>query len=1111
MMRVFKNVVTISLLSAVCASTLLYASPTKSELDSHKKIVGYFPEWGVYSAHNNYAPSDTPFEKITHINYAFARIIDGEIAIFDDWAATGITFGESWDSPYKGNLGQFKKLKKSHPNTSILISVGGWTQSAGFHDVALSEASREKFALSCVEFIRQWDFDGVDIDWEFPTQQRQPDKIDNASDTGTPKADANERYTFTLLLKTLRKTLDKAGKEDGKYYQLTAAVGASESTINNIETNKYYKYLDFINLMSYDMHGAWESKTNHQSPLYANPNIDDPNNLSIEHAVELMEQAGVPSYKIVIGSPYYSRGWSGVKDDGADSDLPGLFATASSGAKGIWDGGRAAGVNPYYHIKGVMQNDSSFKKYRDPYSKVPYLYSKSKGEMYTYEDEVSIKVKADYVNDNALGGVIFWELSADYPSKGSALTTVLFNTLLDGIHPVYTNTTTQSSSSSSSSSATYSSQSTAALSSSSSSTSSSQSSQNTIEGYAPWRNSEIYFQGDKVAYQGAIYTALWWNRDNEPESKQWGPWEKESTQQSSSEAFSSSLTISISSSSVAQSSSSLAFNQSSAQSSSEDTQEYGTIKPWSATDIYIKGMYVSYEGRIYMAKWWTRGEAPSTKQWGVWQWIENESDSSSSEESSTSSSSSFISSEISSSSSSKSASQSSVAAGVSLYDSSKIYLQGDRVSYNGYIYEAQWWSRGDIPTGEPYSVWQKVGDLDDSSTMEMSSSSQSSSSSRSSESTTGGYTISQADLDTSEASLTSSELFKEVKASIATRSNEQVEQIAPLKASNPSNVKRVEAILSASDWDYLFAHRAKEYTYENFLKAVGKVPAFCGDYDDGRDSDTICRKSLATMFAHFTQETGGHNSYDSIPQWRQGLVYLREVGWDESMRGGYNGECNPDVWQGKTWPCGTFDNGEFKSYFGRGAKQLSYNYNYGPFSEAMTGDIRTLLDNPELVADTWYNLASAVFFFVYPQPPKPSMLHVVDGTWQPNANDLAANLTPGFGVTTQIINGGVECGGSVEVAQSLNRIEYYQNFANYLGVTIPEGEVLGCKGMQQFASNGAGALNIYWEQDWSYNANNPDGKSYACKLVGYQTPFSAFKKGDYAKCVENFFDVTITN
>ena len=151
--------------------------------------------------------------------------------------------------------------------------------------------------------------------------------------------------------------------------------------------------------------------------------------------------------------------------------------------------------------------------------------------------------------------------------------------------------------------------------------------------------------------------------------------------------------------------------------------------------------------------------------------------------------------------------------------------------------------------------------------------------------------------------------------------------------------------------------------------------------------------------------------------------------------------------------------------------------------------MRTLLDRPDLVADTWLNLASAVFFYTYPQPPKPSMLHVIDGTWQPNDHDKQNGLVPGFGVTTQIINGGVECGGPVEHAQSQNRINYYREFANYLGVAVPSDEVLGCKNMKVFDDNGAGALPIYWEQDWSYVAENPNGgKSYAWQAGGLPDP-----------------------
>ncbi|MDE1712291.1 chitinase, partial (plasmid) [Chromobacterium amazonense] len=118
---------------------------------------------------------------------------------------------------------------------------------------------------------------------------------------------------------------------------------------------------------------------------------------------------------------------------------------------------------------------------------------------------------------------------------------------------------------------------------------------------------------------------------------------------------------------------------------------------------------------------------------------------------------------------------------------------------------------------------------------------------------------------------------------------------------------------------------------------------------------------------------------------------------------GYNTECDDPVFN-KVWACGKNPDGSWKKYFGRGAKQLSYNYNYGPFSQAMNnGDQSVLLQNPDLVASTWLNLASATFFFVYPQPPKPSMLQVIDGTWVPNAADIAAGAGNNFATTIMII------------------------------------------------------------------------------------------------------------
>jgi GH18 family chitinase/chitodextrinase len=1007
---------------SLAAVSALYGAPTKAELDSMKKIVGYFPEWGIYSGHNNYLPANVPFDKVTHVNYAFATIKDGVIAHFDTYAATEVMHGEAWDSPYVGNLGQFEKLKKAYPHLSMMVSVGGWTQSGNFHDVAATQEARERFAASVVQYIRTYKMDGVDIDWEYPGSYREPDLTDNSNDQGTPKADESEKETFTLLLKTLRRYLDEAGGQDGKYYQLTAALSASERVIDFIEPSKFAQYLDFLNIMTYDMHGAWDGTTNHQSALFANHNA--PDKLNVDAVVKQYLEYGVDPKKLVVGTPFYSRGWKGVAYRKLDDGLEGLFSQAQGGANGIWDGGVAGGMNPYYHLI-EMEKDPSFTKYFDEEAKATYLYSSEKGEFYTYEDKRSLQAKIDYVKEKGLGGMIIWELSADAPQESgeSLLAEITAGFYPEGIILSGEGNTTDGTGDTGGTSDDNNESGGEDDATDGGSTDGSGDTGTSGTTPSAWNPDTVYLAGDVVTYGGVTYTAKWWTQGDVPGADEWGPWEENGTgtdegvDNGSGDTGSGDTT----------------------DGSGSDGEDNGTIDPdndaestWQENTIYTGGEVVLYNGVKYQAKWWTQGDVPGADEWGPWERISDDTPlSEGSDDNSTSS--------------------------------------------------------GGTDDGTQTGSGEEETDGGDTNAL---------------------TTVSLAALQAREAELTDTEAMRQVKASIATLENEEVEKIVPLRAENPENVKRVEQLVSAEQWEYLFPKRSPEYTYENFLKAVGKFPAFCGEYDDGRDADAICRKSLATMFAHFTQETGGHTEGWDVPQWRQGLVHVREMGWTEEMRNGYNAECSLDLWQGQTYPCGTFEDGSFKSYFGRGAKQLSYNYNYGPFSEAMTGDVHTLLDHPELVADTWYNLASAVFFFVYPQPPKPSMLHVVDGTWQPNENDIASGLVPGFGVTTNIINGGVECGGSVEVAQSLNRIGYYREFAEYLGVPVAEDEVLGCAGMKQFSSDGAGALPVYWEEDWSWSSQTPDGRSYQCQLVNYQTPYSAFKEGDYIKCVEDKFDVT---
>jgi len=338
--------------------------------------------------------------------------------------------------------------------------------------------------------------------------------------------------------------------------------------------------------------------------------------------------------------------------------------------------------------------------------------------------------------------------------------------------------------------------------------------------------------------------------------------------------------------------------------------------------------------------------------------------------------------------------------------------------------------------------------------------------------------------------------LQRVRRSISTRSNEEVERVKPLSPDNPENVKIVERLVSSRKWEFFFPIRNAVYSYRSFLQAVAKFSGFC-------DTEEVCKLSLAVIFAHFTQETGGHDRSLEIPEWRQGLYFVEEAGCSDRDCG-YSKNCAQATWLTETWPCQKDKNGKFHNYHGRGAKQISYNYNYGQFSTFMFDNATVLLEQPQLIANSWLALASAIWFFLMPQPPKPSMLEVVEASWQPNSEDLSSNLLPGFGLTTNIINGGVECNKETELQQSINRQQYFRHFYSELKISNTRWlQNLGCSDMKEFPSEGAGSQDLYWEQNWS--------RKYYCKLVSYATPYNALVAGDYLRCVEEKFNLKISN
>lgn len=424
-----KFVVLVSVVAMLAAplAPVLAASPTQPSADKlgdklKKEVVGYFIEWGIYGRNylvKNLVTSGSA-DKLTVINYAFGNVApdaSGKVVcqLGDEWADyqrpwtadQSVTGQEvAWPNPMLGNFQQLKALKQLYPNLKVLISLGGWTWSKYFSDAALTEQSRQAFVQSCIDlFVKGnlpdpgWGgmggpgsaagvFDGIDIDWEYPAAPGNVGNIYRPEDT----------QNFTALLAEFRRQLDQVDRN----LMLTIAAPASESNYSKIELRKIHKYLDFINLMTYDFHGTWELVTNHLANLFKSK--DDPtprrDQISVADTVSGYLEAGVPPSKIVVGLPFYGRGWTGVTN--ANN---GLFQPAAGPAPGTYE----AGVDDYHVLQGLIGN--GYTRYWDKSARAAWLFNDT--TFWTYEDPQTICYKTNFVSDLRLAGVMFWELTGD--------------------------------------------------------------------------------------------------------------------------------------------------------------------------------------------------------------------------------------------------------------------------------------------------------------------------------------------------------------------------------------------------------------------------------------------------------------------------------------------------------------------------------------------------------------------------------------------------------------------------------------------------------------------------------------------------------------------------
>jgi len=348
---------------------------------------------GYVAGFRNFDFSQINASSLTHINYAFANIINGEVM----FGSEGI---DNTDMN-ADDIRALAALKKVNPDLRILVSVGGWGWSGNFSDAALSDSSRNRFAASAARFIKEHSLDGIDIDWEYPNHP-------GAGNTYRTE----DVHNFTLMLECVRKRIDSLAAAEGRKdkYLLTIATGASEVYAANTELGPLSQYLDFINIMTYDFHHGASYQTGHHANLHLS-SLDAPDGDATDRAVELHLKAGVPPAKLNIGIPFYGRIWKGVEPVNN-----GLYREATTTGAGM----------PYAEVLEALDNPA-FTRFYDSSAASPFLWNESDSVFLAYEDVTSIAARMKYVREKGLGGVMFWEYTEDVGGK-------LLQAITDGLN-----------------------------------------------------------------------------------------------------------------------------------------------------------------------------------------------------------------------------------------------------------------------------------------------------------------------------------------------------------------------------------------------------------------------------------------------------------------------------------------------------------------------------------------------------------------------------------------------------------------------------------------------------------------------------------------------------
>lgn len=351
----------------------------------------YIPNWQPEGLIEQVPPGN-----LTHVLYAFLRLCGPGQLPKDAAACEGKRDFELAVSPLEARFDQvFARYKQRAPHLQVLASVGGWGGSDPFFHLAQNPAGRAAFVASAQRFLREHPaFDGIDIDWEHPG--------DNSAVNGVKLGSPADGQAYADLLTDLRQSLDALGRETGRRYLVTMAVNTMSPIVQRINFRQAADALDLVFMMTYDFYGGWSPVAGHHSTLASSsPEADD----SLRRSVRNLQEAGVPTTKMVAGVAMYGRGFTGVSAPRTGTAKTGIFPGEE-------------GAMPYRDIAARLldrqgRGRAGYQAVWDPVTQAWSLFNASRHEWLGYDDPRAVWAKAHEARTQGLAGVFAWELSQD--------------------------------------------------------------------------------------------------------------------------------------------------------------------------------------------------------------------------------------------------------------------------------------------------------------------------------------------------------------------------------------------------------------------------------------------------------------------------------------------------------------------------------------------------------------------------------------------------------------------------------------------------------------------------------------------------------------------------